>query len=68
MKITYDSKADAMYIKLKDAKIFKTKEIDSNTIIDYDKDNDVIGIEILFVKERLPSLLKNVQVENLILV
>jgi len=66
MKITYDPDADAMYIKLKDDKVSKTKEVDENTILDYDQKGNVIGIEILFVKERMPHLLKEVQVENLL--
>ena len=66
MKITYDPEADAMYIYLKDIKSAKTKEIDQNTIVDYDEKGNVIGIELLFVKERFPSLLKEIQVENLV--
>ena len=65
MKITYDPDADAMYIRLKEGKVNKTKEVDKNTILDYDKDGNVIGIEILFVKERMPQLLKEFKVENL---
>ncbi len=66
MKITYDPDADAMYIKLKECEVATTREIDENTIADYDKDGNVIGIEILFVKERIPSLLKEIQVENML--
>ncbi len=65
MKITYDPDADAMYIYLKEGKSFKTKEVDENTILDYDSKGNVIGIEILFVKERMPQLLKEFRVENL---
>ncbi len=67
MKITYDPEADAMYIKLRIGKVAKTREIDRNTILDFDKNGNVIGIELLFVKERMPSLLKEVQVENLLI-
>jgi len=66
MKIRYDPDADAMYIKLSDEEIKTTRKIDDNTILDYDKDGRVIGIELLFVKERMPHLLKEIQVENLI--
>ncbi len=65
MKITYDPEADAMSIKLKEGTIDHTKEIDANTIADYDKDNNVIAVELLFVSERVPSPLKNIQIENL---
>ena len=66
MKIRYDPEADAMYIKLRDDNVDHTQEIDGNTIIDYNKSNQVIGVEILFVKEKNPNLLKEFQVENLI--
>ncbi|MFH1592569.1 MAG: DUF2283 domain-containing protein [Candidatus Woesearchaeota archaeon] len=67
MKITYDSDADAMYIYLdEEAEIDRTKEVDKDVIIDYDKKGNVIGIEFLFVKEKRPELLKQIKVENLI--
>ncbi|MBI2657808.1 DUF2283 domain-containing protein [Candidatus Woesearchaeota archaeon] len=66
MRIRYDSDADAMYISLKKDKVAKTKEIDENTVIDFNKKGDVIGVEILFVKERNPNILKELQVDNLI--
>ena len=66
MKISYDKEADAMYIRLREGKVDHTKEIDENTIIDFNKEGQVIGIEILFVKERNPGLLKEFQVENLV--
>ena len=58
MKIRYDSDADAMYITLKEDSVDHTKEVDENTIIDFNKAGQVIGVEILFVKERNPKLLK----------
>ena len=66
MKIRYDPEADAMYIKLRSGKITKTKEIDENIYIDLDKNKQVIGIEILSVKEKNPDLLKQFQFENLV--
>ena len=66
MKIRYDKDADAMYIKLKEDEIVNTKEIDRNTIIDLNKKGEIIGIEILFVKERNPKLLKELKVENFV--
>ena len=66
MKIRYDPDADAMYIRLSDEEIDKTLKIDDNTILDYDKKGQLVGIEILFVKERMPTLLKEIKMENLI--
>ena len=66
MKIRYDPDADAMYISLRKDKVARTKEIDKNTIIDFDKKGQVIGVEILFVKERNPDILNELKVENLV--
>ena len=66
MKLRYDPDADAMYITLREDKVSRTKEIDKNTIADFNKKGQVISVEFLFVKERNPTLLKTFQVENLI--
>ena len=67
MKITYDSDADAIYIYLdEEAKVERTKEIEKDIIVDYDKQGNVIGVELLFVKEKRPELLRQIKVENLV--
>ena len=66
MKITFDKEADAMYIEFTEAEFSKNKKIDSNTIIDLDKDNKIIGIEILDVSKRISKdFLSKISVENL---
>ncbi len=65
MKISYDEEADALYIKLKEGEVVKTKEVDKNTMLDYDRQGNLLGIELLFIKERMPQVLKKVQVENI---
>ena len=66
MKVTYDSEADAMYVKLTDEKFSKNKIIDNNTILDIDKNGNVIGIELLFVSKHLPKdFLSRVVVETI---
>lgn len=65
MKISYDPDADAMYIELVEREVAKTKEVDDNTIIDLDNEGNVIGVEILFVKERMPEFIEKVEVEKL---
>jgi len=66
MKIRYDEEADALYIQISEEDITTTKEVDKNTIIDFDKSGKVAGVEILFVKERNPSLLKELKLQNLV--
>ena len=66
MKATYDEEADAMYIKLTNEKFDKVKVIDKNTILNVDKDGNVIGIELLFVSKHLPkNFLSQIVVETL---
>ena len=47
MRIHYSHEADALYIRLKENDINNTDEIADDIIMDYDKEGNVIGIEIL---------------------
>ncbi len=53
MEIRYDPEADAMYIKLREGEYEISEEIREGIIVDFDKNNEIIGIEILDAKERL---------------
>ncbi|MBU1975306.1 MAG: DUF2283 domain-containing protein [Nanoarchaeota archaeon] len=64
MKISYDSDADAMYIRFSDEDIDHSKKMDDFTILDVNKKGEVIGLEILSVKERNPKML-DLQVKNM---
>ncbi len=63
MKTTYDPEADAMYIYIKEEDVEKTKPIDKNIILDFNKKGEVVGIEILWVKERVLELLKILKIK-----
>ena len=48
MIVSYDSLADAIYIKIKpEAKVAKTIEFAPETFVDLSEDGDLIGIEML---------------------
>jgi uncharacterized protein YuzE len=52
MKITYDKQADVLYIKISDNKIAESEESEKNVVLDFDSENNVVGIEIsYFVKK-----------------
>ena len=55
MRITYDSRADAMNIKFQEGKYDISKEVAEGIIIDYTKSGKVIKIEILDVSKRMPK-------------
>lgn len=47
MKVNYDEKSDAMYIRFSDSPYYESDEIKKGIILDYDKRGKVIAIEIL---------------------
>jgi len=69
MEISYDKEADAMYIEFRKGEFAKNKKIDDFTIIDLDKDDNILGIELLTVSKRIPpESLSEVHVKNLLAV
>ena len=52
MRMHYSKEADAIYIRLKESKIVDSDEVSDGVIMDYDKDGNVVGIEILWVSEK----------------
>jgi uncharacterized protein YuzE len=55
MKMYYDEKADALYLRLDDSKIIESQEVQPGIVLDYNADSQVIGVEILRVKDRVPT-------------
>jgi uncharacterized protein YuzE len=55
MKMHYDEKSDALYLRLDESKIIESEEVQPGIILDFDVHNQVVGVEILRVKERVPS-------------
>jgi len=53
MKMRYDPEVDALYIRILDEKAFESEEASEGIIIDYTKDNRVIGVEVLNASNRL---------------
>lgn len=55
MRVRFDQKTDALYIRLDEAAIIESEEVSPGIVLDLDADNRVVGIEMLNVKERLPN-------------
>lgn len=55
MRIKYDEKNDAIYIRFSEEQYFESDEIKEGFIMDYDKNGKVVGLEILDVSENLPQ-------------
>ncbi len=64
MKVHFDEKADALYLRLDDSKIIESEEVQPGIVLDFNESKQVVGIEILRVKDRVPlANLKQMQFE-----
>ena len=65
MKLKIDKENDALYLRLDEGEIIESEEVQPGVILDFDKDNRVIGVEILSLSKRVkPDMLKIVQLET----
>ena len=68
MKIEYDHEVDALYIRIQEKEVSRTKEIEEGINLDIDEEGRIIGLEIIGAKERYnPKDIFNIATENLIL-
>jgi uncharacterized protein YuzE len=54
MKVRFDEKADALYMRLDDSKILESEEVQPGIVLDFNERNQVVGIEIRGIKDRIP--------------
>ena len=52
--VHFDEQADALYMRLDDSKIIDSEEVKPGFVLDFNEENEVVGIEILRVKSRVP--------------
>ena len=65
MRMTVDKEADALYIRFDEAKIVESEEVSDGIILDFDAQGRVVGLEMLYVRERFPNAdLSYVEVET----
>jgi uncharacterized protein YuzE len=65
MNLKIDEKADALYLRLDDSKIVESQEVSSGVVLDYNEQNQVVGVEILNLSKRSPKLnLKELQFQT----
>ena len=58
MKITYDKKVDAMYIKLRVGSYDHTKKVTDDILVDVSKKGEVLGLEILDASKNVGKVKK----------
>ena len=56
MKRHVDKKADALYLRLDDSTILDSEEVSPGVILDYNEENNVVGVEIHNLSRRSKDL------------
>ena len=47
--------ADALYLRLDESKIVESEEVQPGIVLDFNADKQVVGIEVLDLRKRVPS-------------
>src|SRR5688572_22260478 len=55
MKMHYDEQVDALYLSLDESDVVESEEVKPGIILDFNAAGEVVGIEVLDVKRRVPS-------------
>lgn len=64
MRLHYDEESDALYLRLDDSPIEGSDEVQPGIILDFNAAGQVVGIEVLGLKERVPGAnLRQIQFE-----
>lgn len=64
MKLKVDRENDALYLRLDETAIVESEEVQPGVILDFNENNQVVGIEILSLSKRVsPDKIKLVQLE-----
>jgi len=55
MKVAYDSEVDVLRILFRDAPIEESDEDKPGVILDYDREGNVVGLEVLNASQRIEN-------------
>jgi uncharacterized protein YuzE len=55
MKVHFDERADALYLRLDDSPILDSEEVSPGIVLDFNAAQQVVGVEILGVRARVPT-------------
>ena len=56
MRLHVDQETDALYLRLDDSKIVESEEVSPGIVLDYNVENQVVGVEILHLSRRAPHV------------
>jgi uncharacterized protein YuzE len=55
MKVKYDSEVDAVFLRLTDADILESEEMQPGVIVDFDANGKIVALEFLNATERFSA-------------
>jgi uncharacterized protein YuzE len=65
MRLKVDKENDALYLRLDESAIVESEEVQPGVILDFNADNQVVGVEILNLSSRVtPDRLRVIQFET----
>ena len=65
MRLKVDREGDALYLRLDESAIVESEEVQPGVILDFDERNQVVGVEILGIRDRVPeAMLLTLQFET----
>jgi uncharacterized protein YuzE len=65
MRLKVDRESDALYLRLDEAAVVESEEVQPGVVLDYDAAENVVGIEILNLSKRVaPDRLRVLQFET----
>jgi uncharacterized protein YuzE len=53
VKVTFNEQDDALYVRLDQTAIVESEEVRPGVILDYDSNDQVVGVELLGVVDRI---------------
>lgn len=56
MKLKVHREADALYLRLDDSRIVESEEVAPGVVLDFNEQDQVVGIEMLNLAKRAPRL------------
>ncbi|MEW6611391.1 MAG: DUF2283 domain-containing protein [Pseudomonadota bacterium] len=64
MRVHFDEKADALYLRLGESRIVEPQEVQPGMVLDFNEQSQGVGIDILGVQGRVPQAnLRQIQFE-----
>ena len=55
MRLKVDQQADALYLTLSEVPASRSEEVSPGIVVDYDEQDRVVGIEMLYLSKRAPE-------------